>query len=133
MQLSDFFQVKSTQNQILHFKLKGFWNDQFVNELGDQFVNEWKRTVDSMGGKFIALADAAEFKPYTTSAKNLVSKTMEYAQSKGLYKAVEVLPDAVAQLSVKEAASSTENKDFRVIVSSLSEGQARANELKKEL
>ena len=133
MPLQDYFRVISASNRVLHFELKGFWNQDVVQNRGEEFVSAFKSAVDQMNGRFVALADASDFKPYTAEAKRLVGETMQYARQKGLHKAVEVLPDAVSQLSVKEAASSTGKDDFRIVVNNVLDAKNKAQTLAKEL
>jgi hypothetical protein len=47
---------------------------------------------------------------------------MKYARKHNFYKIVEVMPGAVTQIAVKQAAQASGKDDFRIIVGSVEEG-----------
>ena len=75
MDISDYLEVLSTEDRILHFKVKGFWTDEVVAQLGTQTLALLKEAVDSMGGKrFLALSDTTEFKPPSLEVKEIIKR-----------------------------------------------------------
>ena len=134
MNTSDYFEVVSTDNRVFHLRLKGFWTDKVVLQIGTEFLALFKEAVDSMGGeKFLVLADTSQFKPPSLSAKEVITETMKYAKAHGIYKTVEVMPSAVTRIAIQQAAQESGKDDFRVVVSSVEEGWEKIDELKQNL
>lgn len=134
MNYADYFEVVSTNDRVFHFRLKGFWSDEVMVELEKPFLTQFFQSVDSMSGQsFVTLADTTVFKTPSHKAKEAMGKAMKYARYHSLYRTVEVMPSALMKLAVKQAAQQSGEDDFRVVVSSVEEGRAKINELKKEL
>ncbi len=134
MHISDYFQVVSTTNRILHFELKSFWDKKFTTELGDVFFEDFKRAVDSFNKeKFVALADLSEFGAPSNEAKEYIGKGMKYALEHNLYKSVEVIPKAISKMGVDQAAKNSVKEDFRVVSKNKSEGLKMVEDLRKEI
>ncbi|MBT3602962.1 MAG: hypothetical protein HN521_07830 [Candidatus Latescibacteria bacterium] len=105
MDLSDFFEIRSLEDSVFHFKLKGLWTDEVSDQIEEQYLQMWKEAVDSMQGeRFIVLADTQEFKPPYQRAKLLIAESMKYAVEHNLYKSVEVMPSAIMRLAIQQAA-----------------------------
>jgi hypothetical protein len=56
--IADYYQVVSIQENVIHVEIKGFWSDNIIDEIGPEFVKIYENAVKSLGGKrFITLAD----------------------------------------------------------------------------
>jgi len=135
MDVTQYFQIVSTSHKLLHIELKGFWSDHVVDDMGEEFLLQFREGIDKLSGlgKFIALVDMSEFEVLSAKAKNIISKMMDYAGPRGTYKAVEVMPKALTSLGLKQAAEMAKQSDFRVVVKSLAEGKAVIEKLKQEI
>jgi hypothetical protein len=134
MDISDYFVVVSTNDGVVHFQLKGFWSEKVAAEIGQEFVKQFKEAIDKMRGqKYFALVDVTEFKTPSPEANELLAQSMKYANQYNLQKAVEVLPSAVLKLSLKDAERQSGESGFRIMVSSVEEGWAEIDKMKKEL
>ncbi len=118
MSITDYFEVVSTEDRVFHFRLKGLWSEEVAEQIETQFVALFKKAVDSMGGQgFIALADTTMFKAPSEGAKAAMGQTMIYAREHNLIKTVEVVPNAIVRLGVRDAAMATGEDNFRIMVS----------------
>ena len=134
MRISEYFEVVSAKDQVLHFELKNFWDKKFTTELGDVFFEEFKKAVDSFDKKkFVALADLSEFGVPSSEAKEYIGKGMKYALENNLYKSVEVIPKAISKMGVDQAAKKSGKDDFRVVSKDRSEGLKLVEALRKEI
>lgn len=134
MDYSNYYQFVSVNKPILHLKLSGFWTDEIINEIGDEFKRKFNSSVDSMGGKkFVVISDSSTFKPNTNKVQDMVAECMKYAMEHGLYKAIDILPDAIQRLGIQSATNKSGKSDFRIIVASLEEGKEEFSKLQSEL
>jgi hypothetical protein len=134
MNITDYFEVVSTEDRVLHFRLKGFWSEGVMEQMETQFIALFKNTVDSMGRQgFLVLADTTAFKVPSAGAKAAMGQTMMYAREHNLIKTVEVIPNAIVKLGIQDAAKTTGEDNFRIMVNSVEEGWEKINELKKSL
>lgn len=134
MALSDYFNVVSAKDQVLHIRLEGFWSDESVKGFEAEFLKTFQKGVDSLasGGKpFFVVADMSAFQPPSTSATTAIGKCMKYAKEAGLMRTVEVMSSAMSRLAVKNAAKQTGKDDFRVVVNTLDEAWAEIDKLKE--
>jgi hypothetical protein len=61
------------------------------------------------------------------------AQAMTYAKERGLFKAVEVIANAITSLSLDDAAEQAEFADYRIVVKSLEEAEKVVETLKQEL
>lgn len=134
MNISNYFEVVSTDNQIFHFKIKNFWDDNFIKNGGPIFWNSFVQGVDSFGKKkFIVLADLSEFKAPSEETKNYIGKGMKYALANGLYKTVELINRAVPKMGVDQAAKEVNASDFRIVTNDRTEALETIRKLKADI
>lgn len=134
MQISEYFEVVSTNNRVLHFELKNFWDKKFTKELGATFFEEFKKAVDSFNNeKFVALADLSAFGVPSSDAKEFIGKGMKYAVENNLYKSVEIIPKAIAKMGIDQAAKKNVQDNFRVVSKDKSDAMRIVEDLKKEI
>ncbi|MEP3127660.1 MAG: hypothetical protein ABJO42_13245 [Ekhidna sp.] len=134
MQLSEYFKVISTNDHVLHFELKNFWDKKFTEELGATFFAEFKNAVDSFDKeKFIALADLSGFGVPSNEAKEYIGKGMKYALENNLYKSVEIIPKTISKMGIDQAAKKSVQDDFRVVSKDKSDALRIVEDLKREI
>ena len=134
MDVSKYFRIVSAENNVVHVEHRGSWSDEVIEQMGDEFFRLWKEAVDSMEGeRFIVLADVAGFQAVGPKLQEYLTRAMSYAKAHNLYKAVEVISRAQAQIGVKDAAMETGKDDFRTVVTSLAQAQKVIEKLKEEL
>jgi hypothetical protein len=134
MDVSEYFRIVSAEDNVIHFEHRGNWTDQVIEQMGDEFFRQWKEAVDSMGGeRFIVLGDISNFTAVGPKLQEYLTRGMSYALEHNMYKAVEVISRAQAQIGVKDAAMKTERPGFRVFATSLAKAQEIVEKLKEEL
>jgi hypothetical protein len=132
--VSKYFRIISAENNVVHVEHRGSWTDEVIEQMGDEFFRLWKNAIDSMGGeRFIVLADVSGFQAVGPKLKEYLTRCMSYAQTHNLWKSVEVISRAQAQVGVKDAALETGENDFRIVVTSLAQAQKVIEKLKEEL
>ncbi|MEQ9467254.1 MAG: hypothetical protein RLN88_07565 [Ekhidna sp.] len=115
MKLEDYFSIISSKDQILHFKLNGFWTKAIVDEIGSDMVRTFKEKVDSYQGKpFFILVDLTEFSLPSDEAKRYIKQTMDYGFRNHLVIAIEVAPKALVKMGIQDAASKSKVDKQRV-------------------
>lgn len=134
MDISKYFRIVSAENSVVHVEHRGSWSDKVIEQMGDEFFRLWKDAVDSIGGeRFIVLADLTDFRALGPKLQEYLTRAMSYAKTHNLYKAVEVVSQAQAQIGIKDAALATGKDDFRIVVTSLAQAQKVIEKLKDEL
>ncbi|MEI7646148.1 MAG: hypothetical protein WCJ55_17910 [Chloroflexales bacterium] len=134
MKITEYFEVVSTNDRVVHVRLKGFWTDALVAQISTQFLKQFNEAVDRMrGGRFLALADLTELKPPSEKTKESIAQAMRYAREHNLYKTVEVMPSAVTRIAVRQAAEESGTDTFRVVVSTVEDAWVEINKLKPYL
>ena len=134
MDISKYFRIVSAEDNVVHVEHRGNWTDEVIEQMGDEFFRLWKEAVDSMGEeRFIALADVSNFESVSPKLEQYLTRAMSYALEHNMYKTVEVISKAQAQVGIKDAAMRTERPDFRIVVTSLASAQEIVEKLKKEL
>lgn len=134
MDISNYFEIVSTNNQIFHFKLKNFWDEKFIQKGGPVFWENFVNGVDSFGKeRFVVLADLSGFKAPTEETRSYIGKGMKYALANGLYKSVELIDKTVPKMGVDQAAKEVSGDNFRVITKDKSEALEIVKKLKSEI
>ena len=134
MESSDYYEIVSAEEGVFHFRVKGFWSDEVLAQIGAQFLDQIEGGIDSMGGeRFLLLVDTTEFKPPSQKVRDVMTQVMVYARERNLYKTVEIMPSAVTRIAVQQAARESGKDDFRIVVSSLEEAREKIDRLKQEL
>ena len=134
MDVSKYIRIVSAEDNIIHVEHRGNWTDEVIEQMGDEFFRVWKNAVDSMEGeRFIALADVSNFEAVSPTLQKYLTRAMSYAQTHNMYKTVEVISKAQAQLGLKDAALKTGRSDFRIFVTSLAKAQEMVEKLREEL
>ena len=134
MDVSKYIRIVSAENNVVHVEHRGDWTDEVIEQMGDEFFRLWKEAVDSMKDeRFIALADVSNFETVSPKLQKYLTRAMSYALAHNMYKTVEVISKAQAQIGIKDAALKTARPDFRVFATSLASAQEMAEKLKKEL
>ena len=134
MDVSKYIRIVSAENNVVHVEHRGNWTDEVIEQMGDEFFRLWKEAVDSMGDEpFIALADVSNFETVSPKLQKYLTRAMSYALTHNMYKTVEVISKAQAQVGIKDAALKTGKPDFRVFVTSLASALEMVKKLKEEL
>ena len=135
MDVQEYFEVHSTMGHVLHAEMKGFWSDRNIDEIGGEFLAQFKAAVDDVSshGPFVVLADLAELAVLTKRGRAFLTQAMAYASDHGLHKAIEVIPNAITTLSANEAAQHSDKGNFRVVVKSFEEAERLVEQFKEEL
>jgi len=135
MYVSQYFKVVSVADHVIHLEHQGFWSDQVAERIGDAIVARFRKAAvqASREGPFIVLADLREMGVLSQKGRVALSRVMRCAKEHGMYKAVEVIPNAITRLSLREAAELTGKNDFRVLVNTLDEALAMVDSLKQEM
>lgn len=134
MDVSKYFEIVSAKDRVIHVEHRGNWTNAVINQMGDEFFRLWKEAVDSMGGeRFIVLADVSNFETVNPKLQKYLTRVMSYALTHNMYKTVEVIAKAQAQIGIKDAALDTGQPDFRILVTSLESATKKVEKLKKEL
>lgn len=134
MDITNYFEVVSTEDRVFHFKIKNFWDDNFVKNGGPVFWDSFVKGVDSFGKKkFVVLADMSAFKAPSEETKKYIGKGMKYALENGLHKSVELIEKAVPKMGVDQAAKEVSNNDFRVVTRDKTEALELIKKLKSEI
>ncbi len=130
----DYFQIKSTENRILYFEVKGFWSDIIVEKLSNEIFNSWKKAVDSyQGKKFISIPDMTNFKVARDKGKALIAKMMKYSQANNLHHSIQIMPEAMARIVIAEPVKEVGHGVFRSVVHSFEAAQKLAIEKLREV
>jgi hypothetical protein len=134
MDISKYFEIISAEDRVVHVEHRGNWTDKVIEEMGEEFLRRWRKAVDSMGGeRFIILADVSNFESVSPTLQKYLTKAMSYATERNVYKAVEIVAKAQAQIGIKDAALRTGKDNFRIVVTSLARAKQMVEKLKKDL
>ncbi|MCP4896878.1 MAG: hypothetical protein GY906_07870 [bacterium] len=132
--ISDYYNIVSIDDHVIHDELKGFWSDQIIDEIGPEFLKLWEDAVKSFNGRpFITLTDWSDCSVMTDKAKEYLAKAMTIFKQHNGRNVVEVVPKTTTRLSIEAAARNAGAPTFRTVVTSLSEALDLVKKLKDEL
>jgi len=131
MKSEDFIEIISTRDEVIHIKLKGFWDKSIVNEISDSLFKTMTEVVESYkGSNFLVLADLSDIGTLTDEMKNAIGRVMKYCLEHGLYKSIQVLPKSMVKMGVDHVVKKVSIQDFRIVVNSLEEAHNVINQVK---
>ncbi len=134
IKISDYYNIVSIEDRVIHDEMKGFWSDQVIDQIGPEFLKLWEDAVTSLGGKpFITLTDWSACPVMTDKAKEYLAKAMTILKQHNGLKVVEVVPKQTTRFSIQAAARQAGEDDFRIVVATLSEALDLVKELEKDL
>ena len=135
MELNDFFTIVSAADHVLHFEHKGFWTPDVIEKWGEPMLSRLREAISKLSkeGPFIILADLSELDVLSKEGRKFYSRGMQSAKDYGMYKGVEVVPNAVTRLSIREAAELTGSSEFRIVTKSIDEAWDIVGRIKEEM
>ena len=135
MNAAVYFRIVAVDDHVVHLEHKGFWSDKVVEQIEDTILAQFKQTIDKVSrkGPFIVLADLRELAVLSKKGRVVLSRFMSYGKKRGLFKAVEVVPNAITRLSIREAAELSGKDDFRVMTNSMDEALPIVEKLKEKM
>ncbi|MBN1590682.1 MAG: hypothetical protein JW888_14305 [Pirellulales bacterium] len=135
MDITEYFRIVSTSGRVLHLENKGFWSEQVARQLGGAMLAQFRKAAKEVSreGPFIVLADLRELDVLSRQGKVILSRVMQCAKDYGIYKSVEIVPNAITKLSIREAAELTGQPNFRVMTGSFDEAITLVETLKQEM
>lgn len=126
MNTSDYFEIVSAADQVIHLRQMGDWSTVVMTELAEPFLTQFCAAVDSMAGQpFFALVDTTKLAQPSDEAMAVIGQVVKYAREHNLVRVMEVLPGDIDQTEQQ-----SDNKDFVTIVDSIAEGREKINKLK---
>ncbi|MBN2218627.1 MAG: hypothetical protein JW719_14720, partial [Pirellulales bacterium] len=81
----------------------------------------------------IVLADLRQLEVLSRKGRVALSRVMNCAKQLGMYRAIEVIPNAITRLSVRDAAEMTGESDFRIVTDSFDDAMAMVETFKREM
>lgn len=132
--VSDFYKIVSTEGNVLHASLGGFWSDEVLDQYGAEIQAIFTKAVKSFGGKpFILLANWSESPVLGSKAVAHLSESMKIFRENNGYKIVEVVPASMVKIGLRNAATKAGGDDNRVVVSTLDQAWEEVKKMQKEL
>ena len=135
MDVTEYFKVVSVSDHVVHLVNSGFWSDEVAEQIGNAIVSDFRKAAREAAreGPFIVLADLRRLEVLSRQARLALSRVMSCAKAYGMYRAVEVVPNAITRLSIRDAAALTGTPDFRIALTSMEEALETVETLKQEL
>jgi hypothetical protein len=131
---SDYFEVISIEDNIIHAKLSGSWSDRVMEQFSEEIQTRFTEAVLSLKGKrFILLADWSESLILGSKAEAHLAQSMVIFKQNNGYKAVEIVPKTLVRIGLKQAATKTREDNFRIVVSTMAEAQEVIQRLQEDL
>jgi len=106
MNAEDTIRIIEQRERVLFAKLTGQLSQEVVKEFGEKFG----------GRKWIAVPDLTDLSPPGKEGNELIGRMMKYALEHNLYHSIEIVPSAVAKMSVREAAKNIDVAQWRTTV-----------------
>ena len=132
--ISDYFELVSIEDNVINIELKGFWSDRVIEEYGSEIQEAFKEAITSLGGKrFILVADWSGSPVFGAKAQGHLAQSMTLFKEHNGYKTIEIVPKALVRIGLKEAAAQTGEDDFRIVVGTHAEAQEALERLRAEL
>ena len=132
--VSDYFEVISTQGNVLRIALKGFWSNEVIEQFGPAIQTAFKDAVVSLGGKrFILVADWSESPVFGDKAQEHLAESMRIFKEHSGYKVIEIVPKALVRIGLKQAAAKSGEDNFRIVVATHQEAQETLDRLVADL
>jgi len=132
--VSDYFEVVSIEENVLHIELKGFWSDEVIEQFGPTIQAGFRKAVVSLKGKrFILLADWSGSPIFGPRAEEHLAESMMIFKQHNGYKVVEIVPKALVRIGLQKAAAQTGEDDFRIVVKNFTEAREVVEELKQDI
>jgi hypothetical protein len=134
LNINEYFEIKSTADRVIHFELRGFWSDEVIAAIEDEFLQQFQEVVLAYDGQsFLVLADLTKFRTPSQQAQELVAKGIKFARENNLLKTIQVMPSALVQMAIRQSAKQTGRDDFRIVVTSVEEGWQKIEVLRRML
>jgi len=136
MDVTKYFKIVSVSDHVVHLENKGFWSDNVAEQVGNAFLAEFRKAAKeaSREGPFIVLADLRQMEVLSREEGRVaLSRVMSCARAYGMYRAVEVVPNTITRLSIREAAELTGKPEFRIVVDTMDDALATIETLKREM
>ena len=97
-----YFKIVELSNSVLHFQIKGFWNDTMVDLFGDEILREWENTLIKLcGSQWIAVPDMSDYQAADQSGRNLLTRIIKIANDYHLFYSIFIAPHLIQQVTVK--------------------------------
>lgn len=134
MNISDYYEVISTNDHVVHVKYHGFWPDHDADDIPAEAMKLWHGAVNRQNRqKFLAIVDFSEMPVLSDSTKKFMRDAIGYAKTHNLVKGVQVVSRAVAKMGAQDTAEKANHEQSRLVVNSLAEAKIEIEKLKKEL
>ena len=135
MDVARYFRIAAVSGHVLHLEMKGFWSDEVVEQIQSDVMLQFNEAAAEVlqEGPYIVLADLSHLEVLSQKGRAFLSNAMKHAKEHGMYKAVEVVPNAITRLSTREAAETSGKDDFRTLTKSLDEAAPIVDELARQL
>lgn len=135
MNSAKYFKIVSVSDHVVHVENSGFWSDEAAEQIGNAYLIDFRRAAKGAArtGPFIVLADLRRLEVLSRKGRVALSRVMNCAKQLGMYKAVEVIPNAITRLSVQDAARLTGESDFRIVTDSFDKAMTMVETFKREM
>lgn len=130
MHIDNYFKIVSTDDSTLYFEVKGFWSDVAITPIAEDIFQKWKAAVDSFSPEqFITMPNMTDFKTARDAGKRVIGRMMKYAQENNLYHSIQIMPQAMARITISKPVNEVGHGNFRTIVLTLEEANTKAKDL----
>ncbi len=132
--VTNYFEIISIKDNLIHAKLKGAWSDRVMNQFSEEIQTRFEQAVLSLKGRrFILLADWSDGLILGPKAETHLARSMVIFKQNNGHKVVEVVPKALVRIELRQAAKLTREDNFRIVVSTMAEAWEVIEKLQKEI
>ena len=134
MEKDNFFEFVSQQDNILHFKCKGFWNKEMVIKHGKKIMQHWQKLLKKFDGQpWIAVPDLSQYLAASAEGRDFMLSMMKTGHKYNLFHSVPIVPQIIQQVTIKLTGKEILHEDYSTPAIDMKEALLIAAKKKEEL